>query len=317
MTLSLLEDATDAPPANTGRLAHGTLVKRFRALTGLHAPMQPAGRPPIGFLVQSAPSPTQIIGRMPIRPRTHNVLRRFLDTGSPRGRWTYGRLLQIPGFGLYGVVDVLSCQSRPQYASATSDSRGRTSPLDNVLKRAIGLIADRLPASEGQIRHWLNKAGLTGPAAELRHIERAARYLEDRLPFAVLRRDGLALAVEVSELALATCIHTFAVRTILSLGLASARVIAFRAGTSDAHLVRTVLGAKRGFDWLDTARDWFWFGQVEGGLGRDIASAIEAGVPIDAPTLLRIYTVRGNRTLLPPPSVVRTLALRIRSAPKI
>lgn len=127
------------------------------------------------------------------------------------------------------------------------------------LLRAQKLIAARLPASEADLSHRLIDAGLTGVSIDLARIERASRFGTAPLPFAVLRREGLTLAVEPHHLALATTVYALAVRSVVNFGFALVGRVAFQSRTDDLAFTRAVVSAQNNFEWLDKRQGWFWF----------------------------------------------------------
>jgi hypothetical protein len=117
---------------------------------------------------------------------------------------------------------------------------------------------------------------------DLGQVERASRFCHGPLPFAVLRREGLVLAVAPEAMGIASVVHSLAVRAVVSSGLARADRIAFQARTEDLGLVVDVLSAKDSFRWLDRERGWFWF-------------ATEASRLVK--TIVRVLTVTGAVSL--------------------
>ena len=201
-------------------------------------------------------------------------------------------MLHIPGFGARALEDVLKAVNTrgdgPEAGSASrysahhrylddeltellSARRARRPQLSTpLLRRALTLIGSRLPGSESEVLRWLEASGLTRGTVDLGQLERAARFCETPSPFAVLRRDGLTLAVKPERLRLASMIYALAVRSVVSFGLALLRRIAFLARTEDLGFVRTVLTARSSFQWLDRRVGWFWFGNLNTQLVRTI-----------------------------------------------
>ncbi len=215
---------------------------------------------PAAFLRQSCPSPEQILARFPIRPRTRNVLRRFLAREESAGAWTYGRLLSIDRLGVATLLDVLEAgQRRPGDALS---AQPRPPDPRTIFAPAVRLVLGQLPASDSEIRRRLLRAGMAGFVFGLRWLEETARMTQQPLPFAVIRREGLAVAVPSALEPLARTTLTLATRAVRTAGLASVRAIAQRAGTSSLRFVRKLVQVNRGFAWLDRAQDWFWFGNV-------------------------------------------------------
>jgi len=46
-----------------------------------------------------------------VEPRTHNALCRF-EPGRREDRWTYRRLLEIRGFGVFSLLDLLEIKAK-------------------------------------------------------------------------------------------------------------------------------------------------------------------------------------------------------------
>jgi hypothetical protein len=243
---------------------------------------------PAELLRHPAPSPEEILSTLPIKPRTYNSLRRYVAGRPAEAGWSFGRLLQIPGFGTRALQDVLGAMdSRGERPLATArnghryldDELGellsarparRPQLATPMLRRALLLIASRLPGSEAEVMRWLQTSGLARGAVDLGRLERAARFCEAPVTFAVLRREGLTLAVQPERLRLASLVYALAVRSVVSFGMALVRRIGFLARTEDLSFVRTVLTAKDSFQWLDQRVGWFWFGNHNSQLVRTI-----------------------------------------------
>ena len=237
-----------------------TISERMRQAAGTSAA---PGRPsdlPAALLRRSCPSPDEILARLPVRPRTRNVLRRYLASKAAGGAWTYGRLLSISRLGVATLLDVLEARQRRPDEAATSPS-ARGDPR-RIYDSAVRLVLSRLPASESEIRARLVRAGLGGSVLGFRWLEDTARMTHQLLPFAVIRREDLAVAVAPPLEDLARITLMLATRAIRIAGLASARAIAQRAGTSSLRFVRRLLSCHRSVAWLDRDHDWFWFGNV-------------------------------------------------------
>jgi hypothetical protein len=83
-------------------------IERFEALTGIRVQSASAEGLPREFLARAAPPPDVLIERYgyELEPRTHNALRRY-EPGREREPWTFGRLLEIRGFGAFSLLDLL------------------------------------------------------------------------------------------------------------------------------------------------------------------------------------------------------------------
>src|SRR5688500_18537829 len=220
---------------------------------------------PAEVLRLQSPSPEEILSTLPVKPRTYNSLRRYVTGRAADGSWSFGRLLEIPGFGTRALADVLAAldaRSGLPLAAARPLDRGRHGTLEDelgellaarpgrrpdlqtpLLRRALMLISARLPASEAQVIRRLQQAGLSREPVDLGRIERAARFTDAPVNFAVLRREGLVLAVQTERLRLASLTYALSVRAVVSFGLALLRRIGFLARTDDLAFVRAVLTA--------------------------------------------------------------------------
>ena len=244
---------------------------------------------PAELLRHPAPSPEEILSTLPIRPRTYNSLRRYVAGRPAEAGWSFGRLLQIPGFGARALEDVLGAMGARPMASSRNGHRYLDDELAELLsarparrpqlhtpmlRRALVMIASRLPGSETQVMRWLQSSGLARGPIDLGRLERAARFCEAPVTFAVLRREGLTLAVQPESLRPASLVYALAVRSVVSFGMALVRRIGFLARTEDLAFVRTVLTAKDSFQWLDQRVGWFWFGNLNSQLVRTIANIL-------------------------------------------
>ena len=276
-----------------------------------------------------SPSPEEILSTLPVKPRTYNSLRRFVAGRPPQRSWSFGRLLQIPGFGSRALQDVLLAldakNGRPrlttqrQHANLDDELADLLAARPNrrphvetpLLRRALGLIAARLPASEAQVMRRLRRAGLARGTVDLGHIERAARFTEVQVAFVVLRREGLTLAVQPEQLRLASLIYALAVRSVVSFGLALLRRIGFLARTDDLAFVRTVLTAKESFQWLDRRVGWFWFGNQQSQLVRTIESVLSVVPAVPLRELSHVLFRRWAPDNAPSAKTLRALCAEV------
>jgi len=101
---------TPDPDARSARRQDDTLrfVERFEALTGFHVHSTSVDGIPRPFLARAVPAPDVLVERYgyELEPRTHNALCRFEPIPDP-DRWTFGRLLEIRGFGAFSLLDLL------------------------------------------------------------------------------------------------------------------------------------------------------------------------------------------------------------------
>jgi hypothetical protein len=112
MTASNPPDAA-APRALRRRDDTVRFLERFAALTGLAAPSASVEALPREFLARNVPPPTTLLERFAfeLAPRTHNALCRY-EPGRAEEPWTYGRLLQIRGFGVFSLLDLLEVMAK-------------------------------------------------------------------------------------------------------------------------------------------------------------------------------------------------------------
>src|SRR5215213_1425314 len=121
---------------------------------------------PSELLRLPSPSPEEILSTLPVKPRTYNSLRRYVAGRSGDGTWSFGRLLQIPGFGTRALADVLQALDarsglpRPiprgehrfledELGEVLAARPARRPQLSTpLLQRALTVVASRLPASE-------------------------------------------------------------------------------------------------------------------------------------------------------------------------
>ena len=84
-------------------------AEEFFALTGFRPVAAYREALPREFLTQSIPSPDELLARFGDRfqLRTSNALRRHVAGAADRVGWTYDRLLDLRGFGLFSLLDVM------------------------------------------------------------------------------------------------------------------------------------------------------------------------------------------------------------------
>jgi hypothetical protein len=295
--------------------------------------MSTAGRSsrsaPAEVLRLPSPSPEEILSTLPVKPRTYNSLRRYVAGRTADVGWSFGRLLQIPGFGARALEDVLGALDtrgeRPritggnghrflddELAELLSARPARRPQLATpLLRRALQVISTRLPGSEAQVMRWLQASGLARGPVDLGRLERAARFCDTAVTFAVLRREGLVLAVQPERLRLASLIYALAIRSVVSFGLALVRRIAFLARTEDLAFVRTVLTARESFQWLDRRVGWFWFGNLNSQLVRTIDNILSVAGDVPLRELAHGLFRRWAPDNAPTRRTLRTLCSRI------
>jgi hypothetical protein len=83
-------------------------IERFPVLTGFHVHSTSVETLPRSFLIRQVPPPNILVEKYgnELEIRTCNALRRY-EPGKPQSLWTYGRLLEIRGFGIFSLLDLL------------------------------------------------------------------------------------------------------------------------------------------------------------------------------------------------------------------
>jgi hypothetical protein len=64
---------------------------------------------PHDFLSRSIPAPAVLVARVGnrLQPRTRNALERQIASAKDGGDWTYERLIELRGFGMFCLIDVM------------------------------------------------------------------------------------------------------------------------------------------------------------------------------------------------------------------
>lgn len=101
---------TAQPPRNSTRRRDDTarFIERFEALTGHRVNSTSAEGLPREFLARAVQTPDILVEQYgyELEPRTHNALCRY-EPGRHADHWTFGRLLEIRGFGVFSLLDLL------------------------------------------------------------------------------------------------------------------------------------------------------------------------------------------------------------------
>jgi len=84
-------------------------AEAFFTLTGSRPASACREALPRDFLVRAIPSPGKILAHFGdrLQPRTSNALRRHVAGSVDREGWTYDRLLELRGFGMFCLLDVM------------------------------------------------------------------------------------------------------------------------------------------------------------------------------------------------------------------
>jgi hypothetical protein len=97
-------------------------IERFEILTGLHVGSDSTQALPREFLARPVRPPDTLLreyGHL-LELRTRNALHRF-EPGRLHEEWTFGRLLEIRGFGVFSLLDLLEAMAKrapPKWAPA-------------------------------------------------------------------------------------------------------------------------------------------------------------------------------------------------------
>lgn len=279
--------------------------------------------------MRQAPSPADILRDIPLPPRVRASLERAVLHENLDGEWTVGRLLAIPGFGLRSLQDAVSTavglrQALLQAQDVPATLEDELAPLlvarprlwprppTPLLERAIALIGDLAPASEEAVLAALKASGLARGSITLAQLERASRFVEAPIPYAILRRGDLCLVVPSADLLLTQRIYGLAVRTVVSWGLARVGHLAEQAGTEREAFVTAVVKARPSFRWLSAPTGWFWFQSEDSRLVRSIEKVLSVSAPISTATLGRALFQRRPAEFVPPLSVLDALCRQVR-----
>ncbi len=98
----------NSPRATRRRDDASRFIARFEALTGFRVSSTSAEGLPREFLARAVTAPDKLVSQYgyEFEPRTHNALCRF-EPGRNGDHWTFGRLLEIRGFGVFSLLDLL------------------------------------------------------------------------------------------------------------------------------------------------------------------------------------------------------------------
>jgi hypothetical protein len=120
MTAPKTPDPSD-PRAIRRRDDTARFLERFAVLTGIASPAATIEALPREFLARTVPPPTALLERFgyELAPRTHNALCRY-EPGRLDEPWTFGRLLQIRGFGVFSLLDLLEVMAKHDGSGQTA-----------------------------------------------------------------------------------------------------------------------------------------------------------------------------------------------------
>lgn len=107
------KEDTNPPRSQRRRGDTARFIERFAALTGFRVRSDNVAGLPHEFVTRRVQSPAFLVqeyGRE-LELRTRNALCQF-DPGEREDSWTFGRLLEIRGFGVFSLLDVLEVLTR-------------------------------------------------------------------------------------------------------------------------------------------------------------------------------------------------------------
>jgi Sigma-70, region 4 len=149
-----------------------------------------------------------------------------------------------------------------QIVRAVSESLSIRRPVSPTFDRTIAFVADRIPATAGEIEAGLRSQRLTSGLFRLEGVIKAAELLGRRLPFSITEVKGERL-VYPRDVPSADTIIGMARRLICRWGMANLSDVVAEArkvecGLCDRKLVASALVRMRGFHWLEESSGWFW-----------------------------------------------------------
>ena len=112
-------------------LDNARFIEAFFALTGFRPAAAYREFLPPDFLARSTPSPSELVERFGNRlgTRTSNALRQQDPGPAFREGWTYGSLLDLRGFGMFCLLDVMQAlHGSPDPAPPAPPATSRKEP---------------------------------------------------------------------------------------------------------------------------------------------------------------------------------------------
>jgi hypothetical protein len=108
-----LRQPASPPRGSRHRVDAARFIERFEALTGLRASSDSACSIPREFLLRPVGPPEELLREygQELELRTRNALCRC-EPGRPNERWTFGRLLEIRGLGVFSLLNLLEVMDR-------------------------------------------------------------------------------------------------------------------------------------------------------------------------------------------------------------
>jgi hypothetical protein len=186
-----------------------------------------------------------------------------------------------------------------QIVSAVSESLSIRRAVSPTFDRTIAFVADRIPATAGEIEAGLRSQRLTSGLFRLEGVIKAAELLGRRLPFSITEVKGQRLVYPRDVPPSATIVRV-ARRLICRWGMANLSDVVAEArkvedGVCDRKLVTSALVRLSAFHWLEKSSGWFWLSDTQyNPVLRCMRKILSVANPINIPELCA-GIVRGPR----------------------
>ena len=238
------------PRLRLGRAVVRAVTKGLRGLTG-------------GILKVEMPHPRLALGSLAMEDRTRNVLERLLPVIGREAHWTVERYLAIPGFGARCLVDLLAAKEEVE-AAGEHQPAPRSGPgvLAATTDEITALLVTLLPLRGAEVGTLLVQHRVVTAPLTLRALAELYAAAGQTVPFQIIHRDGVEIAVPTGSRGLATLVAAAAVRLVALGGVATAEMVAERVRVMaraevTAAMVKRLLIALPRLRWLDDHMEWF------------------------------------------------------------
>ncbi len=154
-----------------------------------------------------------------------------------------------------------------QITSKFREKIQRAHPFTPTLKRTIGFISERLPATAEDIETELQRIGLTQAQFRIEGVVSAAEVFDISVPFIIEGHPGIRTVVRHEDTGLAVSIVRMARRCASHVGLSKVADLCDRVGEEgrtpiEGAVVKRVLQSLTSLHWLDDQSEWFRFDDV-------------------------------------------------------
>jgi hypothetical protein len=241
-----------------GRLVVKAVRRRFRDL-------------PAELRTLLLPAPDVALARLVMGARTRATLERARGWSPAGPAWTVGRYVEIPGFGIHCLVDLLAAREEAeaeQDAASAGDAGALGAlplPLDpSRLDELSEFLKRRLPSPMPELGRAMVVEGLATRPPSSDELARCYRVSGQPAPFRLVRAQGAEIVAHGPALGVATAIINTASAFIAWWGLGNVesvtgRVGAVKASSPNTIVARRILGGLPKLAWLDDRREWFSF----------------------------------------------------------